>query len=125
MLGCLVVRVVDDPATDPSGFVVVVAPVGFVVDVVDTAPEADELEADELDEDELDDEVDEELDDDDCAWGFVVVVAGALCFVVVPPRSPGCAMASATPAASRTIAAINRGRARDLRGLEPCWEESG
>src|SRR5439155_23341274 len=68
---------------------------------------------------------DDELEDDDCALGFVVVVAGALCFVVVPPRSPGCAMASATPARSKTIAAISRGSARDLRGQNLAGRRAG
>src|SRR5439155_26869013 len=139
VLGCLVVRLgVPVPPVPVDGLVVVVVdPAGLVVVVLaadelddddacaveGVAAEDDELE---LDVDELDDDDDDVDDDDeDDAFGLVVVVvADALVDVFfLPPRSPGCATASATPATRRTIAAISRSGARDLTervtGAEP------
>ena len=147
VFGC-VVRVVAPPPVPPvlDGFVVVVVdPAGLVVAVVELAGfvvavvVVDALELDEVacavegvaaddDADVLDDDDDREVDDEPDAFGFVVLVVPDALVVVffLPPRSPGCASASATPATSRTIAAINRGTVRDLMlggervtGVEP------
>lgn len=115
------------------GAVVVVDDAGFVVVVVLLAL-LDDDELLELELVPLDDElVLDELDDD----GLVVVVVGAVVLVVVvvvaccadgveSSRSPGLAIASATPATRTTTAAIRTGRARDLMvkgervtGVEP------
>ena len=132
--------VVPAPVLPPEpldGFVVVVVDDdGFVVAVVVVDAALDELELDPVDAleeldvlvlDELELVDDEDEDDDDCcALGLVVVVADALVDVFfLPPRSPGCATAKATPATTSTIAAMRRGTVLDLMlgervtGVEP------
>ena len=68
---------------------------------------------------------------DDCAATVVpvvlpvvdgLIVVDEARFVVLPPRSPGWAMASAMPATKTTIAAINRSDARCLRVQTSSWE---
>ena len=122
------------PEPDFGAVVVVLDDDGFVVVVALLAE--DELEV--LDEElALDDEADDELDDD-VAVVVVVVLAVVLVVVVVVAccadgeddvelsRSPGFAIASATPATRTTTAAIRTGRVRDLivrgervTGVEP------
>ena len=141
MFGCVVTLAVPVPPVLDFGAVVVVDDAGLVVVVVVDADD-DELEL--LDALELDDELELDDPDDCCGVGAAVVVVVVEVDVVVvvdvvdvvvvaawddgfeSSRSPGLAIASATPAMRMTAAAIRTGRARDLivrgervTGVEP------
>jgi hypothetical protein len=136
VVGCRVPPAPPAPlCPNPPGVVVVVVlAAGFVVDVV--APADDEDALDDVAAvdcgtmevpvvvpvvlaplDELPDEAVDPLDPLD---GFVVLDVARL-VVVLPPKSPGCAIASTTPAPRTTIAAINKRDARWFSLRSSSW----
>ena len=101
--------------------VVLVAPpppvVGAVVDADVDAALAAELDAEAagLDDDSVADAAGDDDDDDD-------ELSAAVVLCEVPPRSPGCTMASATPMMmSRSAATPTAPASREFRGLSSSW----